>query len=308
VDINDWIEKLESNFNYDNQSKHLLSMVISSELQFQHDLQEKYSLHLLLNKSFQKFFLETIDSINFWLMNNRPKHELFNVIFVLYIAMFRRFRACEKLLLHGYPLSGYALLRDLKDIAIFLGGIAHNLTTFNKVFGYIGRSAVSDQKARKRRQKIKKEEQRIKDWMLKKDSGLPTETIENLMAWELLFHEEVHGSKFTFYGELNRWMESSKVPSSGPVWDEAGLAMYLNRSSEVCWMILRLLPFIQPVRNVFSTEWRDRMKILDNSFRYVEEDLLKNGLQFADAFIQFIDSKFNFPGDFHYFDADGSAI
>ena len=94
--------------------------------------------------------------------------------------IFRRVRACENLLLNGYPLDGYALLRDLKDRAIFLAAIAHNLTTWNALLGFgqgvpvptSRETRLTDAEQQLMKKNAEREEHRLLDLMIRKKSGL----------------------------------------------------------------------------------------------------------------------------------------
>lgn len=135
-------------------------------------------------------------------------------------------------------------------------------------------------------------------------SGLPSHIQNELHNWEQLFHEEVHGSKFSFYGDLGDFARKGQI-AIGPIPKESSMAMYMNRSSEIGWLILRLLSYLQPVEKAFGERWRDKGQILDDSFKYMEQGLSQLGKKIADAFIYFVETKFHFPKSFHYFEADG---
>ena len=209
-------------------------------------------------------------------------------------------------MLKGYPLDGYALLRDLKYRCIFLAGIAHNITSVSALFGIQGLESATIEEWPKIKKRRKKEEGRILSKMIRKDSGLSEEIRKELDRWEQMFHEQVHGSKFTFFLEGGDWMVGKGPISIGPLPNEKSMAMYMNRAAEIGWMLTRLLPFLQPAQNAFSAEWRGRYNILDDSFRVMVQSLSDIGKKVADAFMFFIDKKFAFPETFYYFEADGS--
>ena len=47
----------------------------------------------------------------------------------------------------GYPLDAYSLMRDLKDRAFLLAGVAHNITTFPTIIGAVTKGRESVQRA-----------------------------------------------------------------------------------------------------------------------------------------------------------------
>lgn len=230
----------------------------------------------------------------------------YSSILLYYIVLFRSFRACENLLLRGYPFDGYALLRNLKDRTIFLAGIAHNITTLPSILGFDGSIPITVDNKKKLTKSCKTEEFRVLNRIIRKKSGLPPQIIKELDNWEQLFHYEVHGSKFTFFNELGDWLKSGNPPSIGPTAKESNMVLYMNRCVEIAWLIVRLLPYILPEENAFGNRWNEKHKILDESFRYAENALAEGGKKIGDAFIIFVDKKFNFKEPFYYFEANGS--
>ena len=143
--------------------------------------------------------------------------------------------------------------------------------------------------------------------MIRKNSGLPDDTIVELRRWEQLFHMEVHGSTFSFTKELLDWVQGKAALSLGPTPKEDSMAIYMNRACEVGWLLVRLLPYLQPEKNAFGDIWLDKQQILDDSFRYMEQALSKLGKKIGDAFIRFVEEKFTFSEPFFYFEADGTG-
>ena len=117
----------------------------------------------ILIDSLQSFFIETLQRGLKWVADNGwpincPSYAS---ICVYYLIMFRRFRACEILLLKGYPFDGYALLRCLKDQAIIMAGIAYNLTTLTSVFGAVDIQGLSEDNFKLVTKLRKQEEKKI---------------------------------------------------------------------------------------------------------------------------------------------------
>lgn len=309
MDVAEWQKRLEKNFSVDGYTGGHLFEIIKLENEYGKLYTSTFHGQLVLIDSFQSFYVETIRTIYKLIATNGwPKEcPYYTPILLYYVMNFRSFRACENLLLKGYPLDGYSLLRNLKDRAVFLGGIANNITTFNKIYGYAGSKALTDEVWKKWKNEIKKEEQQVLSRMLRKDSGLPEGIVFELTKWEQLFHSEVHGSKLSFFGELGEWIKSKQPPSLGPLPNINSLGMYMNRAVEIGWMLVKLLPYLQPTENAFGDEWKGRHKILDESFRFAEQGLSEMGKKIADAFIFFVDKKLQFVENFHYFEADGTA-
>lgn len=309
MDVAEWQRRLEENFTVNGTIGGNLFEVFDLENACGEYFARTFHGQSVLIDSFQSFYIETIKIAYKWIADHGwpERAENYLPLLLFYVVNFRGFRACENLLIKGYPLNGYSMLRDLKDRAIFIGAIANNITTFPNIYGHFGTKAINDKEWKKLKNKRKKEEYRVLGKMIRKESGLPSDIIEELAKWEQLFHEEVHGSKFTFFLELGEWLRTSRPPSIGPLPNEKFMAMYMNRSVEIGWMLVRLLPYIQPVSYAFGEEWTQKQKILDDSFRLMEKGLSELGKKVADAFIYFIDQKFKYPDDFCYFEADGTS-
>jgi hypothetical protein len=135
--------------------------------------------------------------------------------------------------------------------------------------------------------------------------------IKELGTWERMFHEEVHGSRSSLGTDVMRWRLGKGEPSIGPtspVLSEAAWLNYMYRAAEIGWLIVRLLPYLQPVENAFGEDWLRKHGVLDDSFRFSEESLSNIGREIGDAFIEFVDAKFSFKKPFYYSEADGSQL
>jgi len=248
----------------------------------------------VLMHAFQDFYIETLLASEAWVADNGwPQGEYYSVVVLTYLTAFRSFRACENLLLYGYPLDGFALLRDVKDRALHMCGIARNVTTW---------SAINSIEKRER----KAAERKTLSLLLGDDSKMPAQDAEAIKQWEDVFHQEVHGSKLTLVTEISRLMEGKQL-SVGPLPDEKQLGMYMNRAVETGWLYTRLLPYLQPTSAAFGADWAARQQVLDESFRASEQALADMGKPIASAFIRFVDREYDFGGDFHYVEADGSG-
>lgn len=307
MNIADWQKRLTDNFSFDGHFNGSRLSIFNMERLCGEHFTRKYHGQKILMDSFQGFFMQSIEaSLESVRKNGWPqKAENFSQILLYNVILFRSFRASENLLQHGYPYDGYALLRDLKDRTIFLAGIAHNITTFPKIFGYAGISDVDDEEWHKIKRRQKKEEFRVLDRIIRKNSTLPENVTSELEKWEKLFHEEVHGSKFSFFEELGSWARDGNPLTIGPIARETSVSMYMNRASEIAWLIVRLMPYMQPVESAFGNEWSERQKILDDSFLYMQKSLSNVGKKIGGAYIQFVKEKFTFPEPFYYTESTG---
>ena len=309
MDVATWQKRLEQNFSVNGVVGGHLLEIIDMEKAYGEFVVKTFHGQSVLIDSFLSFYIETIQTAQAWINTNGWPRNAPNYapIYLFYVINFRSFRACENLLTCGYPLDGYALLRDIKDRAIFLAAVAQNITTFPRVYGYVDIKEASEEAWESSRKKRKDEEHRVLRRMIRADSGLPNDIRKHLTKWEQLFHEEVHGSRCTYFAEGGEWMRGEGSLSVGPTPKANSIVMYTNRSSEIGWLLVRLLPFLQPVEKAFGESWIQRQMTLDDSFRIMIKGLSKLGKPIADAFTYFVEDKFKFPDTFHYFEADGSS-
>ncbi|MFH1934636.1 MAG: hypothetical protein ABIN18_24090 [Pseudomonadota bacterium] len=138
MDVAEWQKRLEDNFSFRGRIDRNLLEVYKMEKAYGEYLNNTFHGQRVLINSFQDYFVETIHCALDWVNQNGwpDKCKNYPVILLYYVTMFKSFRACENLLRTGYPLDGYALMRDLKDRSIFLVGIAHNIVSFPSMQGY----------------------------------------------------------------------------------------------------------------------------------------------------------------------------
>lgn len=301
MEVAEWQSRLEKHFRVGGVTGGYLVKVLNQEAAFRDYVLQKFYGQVVLMDSFFSFFIETV-KIAARLAQERgiPRNcGHYQILLMSYITIFRSFRAAENLLLRGYPFDGFALLRDLKDRVIFLGALIHGKTSFPKLNGVDPGIQVTELNWPRIKKESKLEEHRILDEMIRKKSGLPIEIQKELKGWENLFNVEVHGSRLTFAQDLD-WLLGKKGLSMGPVPNEKGPAMYMNRASEIGWFVVRTFPFLQLEAGAFGIEWEQKRFVLDNSFRIMVEGLAKAGKKIGEAILVLVDKKFTFPNDLHY--------
>jgi hypothetical protein len=302
MNVAEWQRRLENNFTVKGIVGGHLRVVHDNERLCEDYFVQHYHGQSVLIDSFQSFYIETINIARKYIeANGWPKGKQHYAISLLYfVVAFRRFRAAENLLLMGYPLDGYSLLRDLKDRAIILGAIARNISTFPLVFGYSGVNILSEDVRKQWKINREKEERRILNIMIRKQSGIPEDILKDLNKWEHLFHEEVHGSRLSLFSEMGDLVEGRSKLNVGPIPKDDHMAMYMNRVCETAWLFTRLFPFLQVSPNAFGMEWHRKLDILDDSFRIMQIGLDKIGKRIGAAFIYFVENKFSFNKPFFY--------
>jgi hypothetical protein len=256
----------------------------------------KFHGHRVLADSFLDFFAVTLRSAaaghyeSGW-----PGDGYYVPCLVEFVTQFRGMRAAEILSVSGYPLDGYALQRNLKDQAIFLGAIVSGISSFPALYG-LKEPPSSKPWSEKDHQTVfyhrQDEEKAIFEQTIGKNSGLDPEHIESLKHWNRLFNAQVHGARLSTMREIYAWVQGKKEFAVGPRMDDDGFAMYMNRFTEIAWMVLRALPFLQTERVCFNEQWEREWAVLDTSLRGSVEGLGNLGKQIAPAFIAMIDAKF----------------
>jgi hypothetical protein len=193
--------------------------------------------------------------------------------------------------MHGLPLrSGFRLRRQAARV------LNHLKAGMNK-----SRTDFGDQ-ARQNRQKT--DNNRITQEFTGKSSGLSKEAQDDLKLWESMFNIEVHNATLTWTQDMQSLHDRKEQPKFGPSRTEDGYVIYQNRSAELGWMLVRLLPFIQPYESALGTEWITKRKALDDAFHCLSEDLsVVVKRRIGASFIELMDKKFNFKDPFFYFES-----
>jgi len=291
LDVAEWQQRIEDVFGEGDIVGPHLKEVLDRETEFGLHIASTYHGHLALMAAFQSHFVDTLRTAERLVAKRGWPSEApyYGAMVLMYLTAFRSFRACESLLLCGYPLDGFALLRDIKDRALYLWGIASDKTTWSEL----------NSMDRKIRQAA---EHRVHNLLLGADSGFSPEELEAIRQWEGLFNQEVHGSKLTMITEMKCLVEGGQM-SVGPLPNERQIAMYLNRATEAGWLIAKLLPYLQPSAGAFGADWAARQQVLDESFRFMEQGLEGVGKTIATAFIGFVDRNYSFDESLHYVEA-----
>jgi hypothetical protein len=310
MSVDEWYKRLADTFKVNGLVGGHLRIVYDAEDRVGNYLVSKFRGQDALLCSFQSFFIETLvladrDIKAHGWPRDSPNY---TVALAAFFNLFRRFRACEILYIKGYPLDGYALMRDIKDRALLMAGVAHNITTFERILGLpVSDPSNPDSYDKEPTRNRKNNEHRVMHAMTGKMSGLPGDVQGDLKRWDDMFHLEMHGGTFSLAHELGE-LQKGKMLQIGPSVVQDAYIMYINRSSELGWMATRLLPYLQTSEHAFGDNWHLRRDILDDSFRYMLEGFSSLGKRLGASFITMLDDKFAFRQPFYYFEADGSQI
>ena len=234
--------------------------------------------------------------------NGWPKLPYYLTCLMMFLTMFRSTRAAEVLSTNGYPMQGYSLMRGVKDQVWTMCGAVTGLATFAELFGWDG--VTTEKWGEEDRARIvanrRKTEARVRELIVGKKSGLSEETQTWLLKWERMFNGEAHRGIYTLMRASSQMVDRDGTGFSlvAPP-DELLDAMFLNRSTEINWMILRVLPFARRSETK-DDKWAEKWKILDESFAFMVKGLADIGKKIAPAFIELLDTKFKFDPSVFY--------
>ncbi len=298
MSVKEWEERLKATFGQGGVTGGILLSLYDAEKQYRRFICTRLRGRLVLMDSFFAFFMETLGAAELCFRQRHAefRHRWYALVLLNYAILFRRFRAAEALLLHGYPFSGYALLRDIKDQAILLAASASGVSTWGKVTGHDGGEGQSRPEA-ELKERRKKEEGRVMRLMLGPNSGLSAEDQERLGRWTEMFHWEVHGSRLTSVMEGESWVKGETSLPIYPQCDLEQASMYNNTSCKLGWMLLRTFAFLQLSPAVFGAQWMHKWNVLDSSFREAVEAFAELGKPLGHAIIRFVEVKFPFAPD-----------
>ena len=301
-----WQSRLEQTFNEGGVIGPRLFPILQAEREIHAGVEGCIRGYMVLSDSFQSFWVDTIHSSlrqNFTSPEATAAPYLSSAL-LDHVTMFRGMRAAEVLLYAGYPLDGLALLRDIKDRVLLLAGIISGLTNFPALIGSAALASSEskpaddlDQRIRKLREK---EENRVLRLLLREDSNHPQERKALLKKWEAFFNLALHGSQLTMAAEFGPWIRGERPLELAPRLNELSLPGYFNRASEVQWMILRTMPYLQLTARAFGEAWASRWTVLDESFRFMQLGLEKMGKPTASAVRELIDEALPHSPSSHY--------
>ena len=301
MDNGQWQRRLDKLLTDSPELQDALSALKEAEEEHEAKVLGKLFGYQAISNCFQGFAANTVSTVENQLLEHprlsRPSNYILLVLRMT--ACFRGFRAANNTFLRGYPLPGFALLRNVKDWVLMIAAIGNGLITLTTLTGL---EQPSDDAAssppnmdivRKRRMK---EERRVLGMMLRTPaSGLNISVRKELRTWEDLFNMEVHGSLGSLALEGIPWMLGQPVsPLLHSCFLEKPMLTFTNRACEVGWMILRLLPLLQVTPGQFGTDWAEKWKILNQSFRFFSLGLAAEGKPVGAAIVELLDQKFNF--------------
>ncbi len=308
MDAAEWQNRLIDTFADEGVVGSNLAPGIGQEQSYKEYILRTFRGYDFLMHCFFSFYLDTLSIATRQLHEEESLRddEAYRTIHLIHVANFKSFRAADNTFLSGYPLDAVALLRDLKDRAVFLSAVGQGLGSIHDLCRILpdddGEDALTEERLNAARLQRMREERRVLDLMLRSTSKLSAETLRELQRWERLFHFEVHGSRLTRALTVKQ-IKQHKAFSLWPLPEPDPAAMYMCRAVEAGWMLTRTLPLLQVRAGAFGSEWSHKWTILDESFRYDTEEFGKTGKQIAYAIIELLDKKFPFTSDTFYGEA-----
>lgn len=253
----------------------------------------QYKGYLALSDAFKCFFLETVELVN---IEFRPKITAplseFYALFVPRLShSFQSLCGAERVAIRGYPYHGYTLLRNVFDNLVLAAAALQKFSDFYSIEGIEPGKPFDPDVVRKLR---KATEFAVRRKMTGDQSGLSQQTLGELAQWDALFDYETHGARLS-RAQAMGWMKGTTPLPVLPTFDESAFAMFMNRFCEVGWMTHRLIPLVQPAGIHLPEAWREKWRVVDESFELSVESLTKQlGKGIGAAIVEFVKVKFPF--------------
>ena len=251
----------------------------------------QYKGFLALSKALKCFVLETVELLNTECLPEvtTTLSEFYSVFVPRLSHSFLVLCGSEKAAVSGYPYQGYTQLRNVFDNLVLVSAALQNITDFYSIDGVEPGKPIDLSTMKKLR---KSTEFEVRRKMTGNKSGLSKKTVEELAKLDALFDYETHGARLSLTQALN-WMKGQAWLPVLPKFDESAFAMFMNRFCEVGWMTHRLIPAVQPPSTPLPSAWKEKWRIIDDSFeRSVEALSSQLGINIGAAFVEFIKSKF----------------
>lgn len=267
----------------------------------------EYVGHTKSMDSLFDFFAGTLTELTRFLQSHGwPAEKHYVVMHLMYVTLFRTFRAAEVVAHNGYFFHAYSALRSVKDQAFAIAAVANKNTSTGDMFGWTEANAATNAAGTGMDQVVKKRmkaENEAEDFLCGEKSGLSTEHQRELLRWSRMFNWQAHRGMMTYGDELGRLMgevEERREFDLRPVRGEQAEAMFINRCHEMGWIVIRLLPFLQTEGRVFTSDWKKKWDMLDRTFTIFNAEFTALGKPLGEAFAAMVAAKFNFNPDTRY--------
>lgn len=292
--ITKWQEKIEENFHGPKGivGERLLNLM-DIEDEVHSEIVNFYKGYVRLMDAFLDFYMESIDSLSSRKANDWSSKNV--LITVFHIATFRRFRASYQLFWRGYFIDGMSLLRAIFENVLQIVSINNGLISVDDVFGNLkieDSKGISIEEMQKTiRKNILEIDKKVNENLIGEKSGLSEATKSGLHNFIRQLHNSVHKSKTFILHYYEPWIKGEKPMPKYPTFDMELASLYLAHSTNIGWMCTRILPLIQAVPSEFSSEWRHKYKVLDESF---ELAVVSANTKISRAVLELVNKKLDF--------------
>lgn len=253
----------------------------------------QYKGYLALSDAFKCFFLETVEILNTEVRSKirQPLSEFYGLLVPRLSQSFLTLCGAERVATRGYPYQGYTLLRNLFDNLLLTSAALQKFTDFYSIEGVSPGKSLAPEDATKLR---KTTEFAARRRMTGDQSGLSPATITEIRVWDAMFDFETHGARLSATHAMD-WMKGQGTLPVLPKFTERGWTLFMNRYTEVTWMLHRLLPTLQPPDIAISPPWDEKWQVLDLSFTETVNALTEQlGKPIGAALVELVRQKFPF--------------
>ncbi len=222
------------------------------------------------------------------------------LVFVDLLMLLRKLRGSYVLAVRSYPGPAYTLLRDVMERSALLSELFQAGVSYKDLMGMRpddNPKGTPEELSTRHRRHRQKTERKVLERYFGSTSGLNATSQSRLRKWKDLFDQETHGSYLSSVHASVDWfdpngglsiLENPSAPMS---------VMFLNRYFEVSWMFLRLLPNLQTSGYSFDESWKQKWRVLDDSFWQASKSMGQLGKDIGDVIIELVEKKFPFSAD-----------
>lgn len=268
-----------------------LQQLDKSEREHAFELTQRLAGFTALVESYQDFVIQSLHEV---LERGRDLNIL---SYAYHVAVFQRFRVALNDFYGGYYYDAFGTLRGVFEAIMFVGAVLQGHMSFDEFDRGASveeiRNKDSETTQRRRRQQGLKVEKRIRQCMYGKESALTRDEQRQIQHLLMCLHTSVHRSEANVAHLVVDAASCGRMPQIAPRVDLEKASVFCNSAALLAWAHLRTLTYASwPVAH--STEWRDKLSLLDESFRYFFE---YSETPYFSAILHLIDTSFRFEED-----------
>lgn len=190
------------------------------------------------------------------------------VITAFHIPTFWRFRASYIIFWKGYFIDAFGLLRGVLENALSIIALDKDIITAKTAFSDIPEEKMKSGNIDPREIKLgrTRTDNRIRNALVGSKSPLSREAKKEFTELFDLMHNSVHRSRINILRYYVPWARGEKPFPLMPFYDEDLATVYANVSTFFAWILTKTFPFLEIKSNEFPEAWRNKYKILDESF------------------------------------------